>query len=184
MVQVHDSPGMNVSDLDAGPGVVAVVGAGAAGMAAALSAARSGARVLLIERAARPGGTVAEALIHTLAGLYDGSGQLLQHGLGEELTERLSNRDPTVRRRRMGRLWVLTASPALYRTVVEEWIASEGNITLLTGSRVSGVTCHGDRVTSLEIVGRHDARLRTGAVVERHGGRGTGAIDRRRPSAR
>ena len=149
---------------------MAVAGAGAAGMAAALAAARAGAAVYLIERAARPGGTVADVLIHTLAGFYDSSGELLQHGLGKELIERLASRDPTVGRRRMGRLWVLSSCPARYRSVVEEWIASEANITLLTSSRVTGVTCQNGRVTSLEVLGGQDSStLRPSAVVDATG---------------
>lgn len=61
--------------------------AGAAGLGAALSAARCGTQVYLIEAATSVGGTVAGALIHTLAGLYDSAGELLQHGLAAELIE-------------------------------------------------------------------------------------------------
>jgi len=49
---------------------VAVVGGGPAGIAAALAAARGGARSLLIERDASLGGNVAHALVHTICGLY------------------------------------------------------------------------------------------------------------------
>ena len=49
---------------------VAVVGGGPAGIAAALGAARHGARTLLIERERQLGGNVSQALVHTLCGLY------------------------------------------------------------------------------------------------------------------
>ncbi|MFN2375394.1 MAG: FAD-dependent oxidoreductase [Candidatus Binatia bacterium] len=49
---------------------VAVVGGGSAGIAAALAAAGCGARVLLIESAARLGGNVSQAFVHTICGLY------------------------------------------------------------------------------------------------------------------
>jgi len=49
---------------------VAVIGGGPAGIAAALAAANSGARVLLVEGDRRLGGNVAEALVHTICGLY------------------------------------------------------------------------------------------------------------------
>jgi hypothetical protein len=49
---------------------VAVVGGGSAGVAAAVSAARSGARALLIERSDILGGNVGNAFVHTICGLY------------------------------------------------------------------------------------------------------------------
>lgn len=49
---------------------VAVVGAGAAGIAAALSAAATGADTVLIEARARIGGNITNALVHTICGLY------------------------------------------------------------------------------------------------------------------
>jgi len=47
---------------------VAVVGGGPAGVAAALGAARAGARTLLVEREAQLGGNVTQAFVHTSAG--------------------------------------------------------------------------------------------------------------------
>ncbi len=54
---------------------VAVVGAGSAGIAAALAAAGTGARVLLLERESQPGGNVSQALVHTICGLYHASAE-------------------------------------------------------------------------------------------------------------
>ena len=51
---------------------VAVVGGGPAGIAAALCAARAGARTLLIEAASRLGGNVSQAFVHTICGLHRG----------------------------------------------------------------------------------------------------------------
>jgi len=49
---------------------VVVAGGGTAGIAAAVSAARLGARVLLVERGEALGGNAAHALVHTFCGLY------------------------------------------------------------------------------------------------------------------
>jgi hypothetical protein len=126
--------------------------------------------VYLVERAPRPGGTVACALIHTLAGLYDSRGQLLQGGLAAELVDRLTRCDPTVRRRRMGRVWVLSVCPNVYRTVTGQWIAEEPNITLVTGSRVQRVHSAGGLVDHVDIAGRHGPfSLRCQAVVDATG---------------
>jgi hypothetical protein len=149
---------------------VVVCGAGAAGMAAALSAARVGALVYLVEATGRLGGTVVGALIHTLAGLYDAAGDLLQHGLAAELVDRLMRRDSRVRRRRMGRVCVLNTCPNLYRQVVEEWIAEEPGIAVLRHCQVRRVVSEGGRVNRLEIAGRGlDLTLRPQAVVDTTG---------------
>ena len=130
---------------------VVVCGAGAAGCAAALAAARAGARVRLVESAARVGGTVADCLIHTLGGLYDAAGGLLNGGLAAELARRLSEGDPPARPRRMGRVWVLSVCPDVYRGVLRRWLAAEPRITLLPNARVCGVEAAGGGVVGLEV---------------------------------
>ena len=62
--------------------------------------ARNGARVLLVEQRSQLGGTVTGALIHTLAGLYDAAGEIMNDGLARELTERLLRADAATRCRK------------------------------------------------------------------------------------
>jgi thioredoxin reductase len=69
--------------------VVVVCGAGAAGMGAAIAAARAGGNVLLVEATSGLGGTVANALIHTIGGIYDSDGEFLNNGVAAELAARL-----------------------------------------------------------------------------------------------
>jgi hypothetical protein len=129
---------------------VVVCGGGAAGMAAALSAARCGEHVCLVESDARLGGTVATSLIHTLAGLYDQNGELIHRGLVAELVERLTLQASAVRRR-MGRLWVLSVCPNRYRRITANWIEWEPRITVLNKSQVSRLTARDGRIIDLEI---------------------------------
>jgi hypothetical protein len=129
---------------------VVVCGGGAAGMAAALSAARCGEQVCLVESSARLGGTVTTALIHTLAGLFDQDGEPLHRGLAVELLERLARQASAVRRR-MGRLWVLSVCPNRYRRTTANWIEWEPRITVLNKSRVSRLTAEDGRIIDLEI---------------------------------
>jgi hypothetical protein len=135
---------------------VIVCGAGAAGIAAALAAARSGANVWLIERNNLVGGTVTHALIHTLGGFFDSHGELLNRGLPEEIVLALSHADPSVRKRKMGRTWVLCAAPELYRSVVEGMLAAEPRIRVLTGSWLTEVECRDGRIGCVEGITRQE----------------------------
>ena len=71
---------------------VLVVGGGVAGIAAALAAARHGARVILCERGFLLGGLATAGLVTIYLPLCDGFGRQVSFGLAEELL-RLSIRD-------------------------------------------------------------------------------------------
>jgi len=151
-------------------GAVVVCGAGAAGLAAALSAAQTEAHVLLLEAADRLGGTVTHALIHTLAGLYDWQGHFINDGLPPELAMRLHAADPRTCRRKMGRAWVLQVCPNVYGRIVTEWIAEEAAITVCCGSRVAQLFQTGRRITEVEYVTDGEAHcIRPVAVIDATG---------------
>jgi hypothetical protein len=158
----------HAEDLTAGP--ILVVGAGAAGMACTIAAARGGREVLLAERAERLGGTVADALIHTIGGLFDDSGALIDEGLPGELVERLSRADPHARKRRMGRVHVLETDPALYRRTVTAWLAEEPRLRCLSPCEVSDLELTGGRILRVWLRGRDGlCDLRPAAVVDATG---------------
>jgi hypothetical protein len=71
---------------------VLVVGGGAAGVAAATAAARTGARVLLAERYGQLGGLATGGMIVLLLTLDDGRGRRAVGGLCQEVVERLAAR--------------------------------------------------------------------------------------------
>jgi hypothetical protein len=156
---------------------VAVCGGGAAGMAAAISAARSGVNVCLVEVRPQLGGTVAHSLIHTLGGLYDSAGELLNGGLAEELTQVLARADASLHKRRMGRTWVLSVCPEVYQTAAQGWIESEPRITVLHQTRVTGTVMEGDAIRELALTdATGERRLRTKAVID---ATGSAAVTRR-----
>ena len=64
---------------------VAVAGGGVAGIAAALSAARAGAKVALIERGFTLGGLATAGLVTIYLPLCDGKGRQVSFSLAEEL---------------------------------------------------------------------------------------------------
>lgn len=71
---------------------VLVVGGGAAGIAAAVAAARQGARAMLVERYGSLGGLATNGLIILLLTLDDGRGRQVVAGLCQELVDRLAAR--------------------------------------------------------------------------------------------
>lgn len=64
---------------------VAVVGAGMAGIAAAIQSARDGKKTILLEKTVLPGGLATTGLIYIYLPLCDGNGHQLAFGLTEEL---------------------------------------------------------------------------------------------------
>jgi hypothetical protein len=134
-------------------------------MAAAIAAARYGANVLLVEEAPRVGGTVADCQIHTIGGLYDDAGELLNPGLPTELVDALARADPTTAKRRIGRAWVLDAEPEVYREVAGRWLTDAG-VEVVTGSRVARVNEVSGRIVSVAV---NETVLQTDAVIDATG---------------
>jgi FAD dependent oxidoreductase len=166
-MRVANSPGQVVV---ANRGPVLVCGAGAAGIAAALAAARCGAEVWLVESRERIGGTVVHALIHTLGGFFDADGELINRGLPQELVETLERAESLVVRRKMGRTWVLVVPPELYLDVVERMVAREFRIRLLTLSHVTGVECRDGRVVRLSgLIHQTEFHVAPRAVIDATG---------------
>jgi hypothetical protein len=142
---------------------VVVTGAGAAGMAAAIAAARQGAEVLLFEKHGASGGTVVHGLIHTLGGLYDDEGGYLNPGLPLELAERLLKADRSTRPRKIGKIWTLSVEPGIYGRVTADWLVEAG-VRVLSGTAVTRVQATGGRIEALEL------RDQAGDVRHVHGG--------------
>ena len=90
---------------------VAVVGAGTAGIVAALAAARGGARVALIESGVRPGGTAIHGLHRFVCGLFRTGGEhpgAPLHGPATRtFCRRLAGGEPEQLAVRRGRVWLL-----------------------------------------------------------------------------
>jgi glycine/D-amino acid oxidase-like deaminating enzyme len=72
---------------------VLVVGGGSAGVSAAVAAARTGARTMLVERSGALGGLATGGLVILLLTLDDGEGRQVVGGLCQEVTDRLAARN-------------------------------------------------------------------------------------------
>jgi heavy metal translocating P-type ATPase len=128
-----------------------IVGAGAAGMAGALTAAAQGTRVVLLEQSGQLGGTVTQTLIHTLGGLFDDQGDFLNLGLPVELTERLIQASPLTQKRRIGKTWTLSVDPEVYAEVVGDWINEYSNIEVRYHTTITNVLVKAGRIDQVTV---------------------------------
>ncbi|MBR3195523.1 MAG: FAD-dependent oxidoreductase [Clostridia bacterium] len=159
---------------------VTVCGAGIAGIAAALSAARCGSRVLLVEQSQLPGGLAIPGLVVYYLPLCDGMGNQVSFGLAEELL-RISIRhgadgplpsaflDQLSSEERKRTRFEVQFNPWLFAIDAEAQLLKEG-IRILYDTKVCGVKKSTDRITHL-ILENIDGRtaVGTGAVVDATG---------------
>jgi hypothetical protein len=122
-----------------------VVGAGAAGIAAAVSAARRGINTLLLDRRPAPGGTGAFSGLTTLCGCYDDQGELLLEGFAQQFIEALAETKP----REMGRVWVLPFHPARFREVAEKFLNREEKVSRKFEEQVAKIDVEEGIITSV-----------------------------------
>lgn len=133
------------------PGVrrfdVAVVGGGSAGLAAAITAARSGARTLLIERHGFTGGMGTASLVHSFCGLYllrDEPGAVLANpGFCGEIAERMTAATG-IGPLRVGRVDVLPQHPVDFVRIADEMLAAEPTLELMLHAEASAVERGGE----------------------------------------
>ncbi len=126
---------------------VVVIGGGSAGIAAAVSAARQGARTLLIERHGQAGGMGTASLVHTFCGLYllrnEVGAVLANPGFATEMAERMmaaTGLGPV----RMGRVDVLPQHPVEFARIADELVGAEAALELRLHSEVVSVARQDD----------------------------------------
>ncbi|MBK7997961.1 MAG: FAD-dependent oxidoreductase [Verrucomicrobia bacterium] len=134
---------------------IAVVGAGAAGIAAAVTAARGGCRTLLIDQRESAGGTGGFSGLTTLCGLYDDAGNMLNDGFAREFADAVGEGRPV----RTGKLWVLRYRPERFRDVATQLLNSLPNLVVRWNTPVRDVALVGGRITGLN-------GIAVGAVID------------------
>ena len=107
---------------------VVVVGGGAAGLAAAVSAARAGARTALIERYGFLGGMATAGMVSTICGLYltsaAGPPEPLNPGFADDVARRLAAMPGCAEPVRRGRTHVLPYTPFAFACLADQLTAS------------------------------------------------------------
>jgi hypothetical protein len=134
---------------------IAVVGSGAAGIAAAVSAARAGCATLLLDRRAAAGGTGGFSGLTTLCGLFDDEGGWLNDGFAREFAGMLAETPPL----RMGKVWVLPYRPEKFRELAATLLASTPNLQTRWNTPLAGAVVEGNRIAGLN-------GIHVGAVID------------------
>lgn len=151
---------------------VAVIGGGSAGLAAAVTAAREGARTLLVERHGFLGGMGTASLVHTFCGLYllrDEPGAVLANeGFSAEMAERMiaaTGIGPL----RMGRVDVLPQHPVEFARIADDLVGGEEMLEMRLHTEVAGIS-RGDEAWLIQLGGRAGARsVEASALVDASG---------------
>ena len=156
---------------------VVVAGGGVAGIAAALSAARNGATVKLIEKQCLIGGLATLGIVTVYLPLCDGMGNQIIYGIGEELLK-LSIKygyearypeawlnNGTIEEKKKHR-YLVQYNPQLFAIAAEQLLLSEG-VEVIYDTHITGVNVENNRITEVIVDNKegHYA-ISTNAVVD------------------
>lgn len=139
---------------------VLVAGGGSAGLAAAIAAARFGARTLLVERSGSLGGMAPAALVHSICGLYQlpagPESTSANDGFSQEFSRRLIAIGGAHGPVRMGRVDVLLQQPTAFARLADVLVRETPNLEVLFHTEIVEADLHGrtklfSRGSALEI---------------------------------
>jgi len=121
---------------------VVVAGGGSAGIAAALGAARAGARTLLVERYGFLGGMATAGMVGTVCGLHLTGGdapERLNDGLAGEIADRIERLPGSEAPLRRGRTWVVPYVPHELAGLADDLTRAERNLDLRLHAHMTAV---------------------------------------------
>jgi ribulose 1,5-bisphosphate synthetase/thiazole synthase len=122
---------------------ILVAGGGAAGVAAAQTAARLGNHVLLVEKYGFLGGAAVAGLSGTICGLYLASDVNRQHekiiyGFADQFCQELAKKNGVTAPQKYGKTWTVTHDPLVWREVAENLLEDAG-ANILYHTNIVGV---------------------------------------------
>lgn len=134
---------------------VLVIGGGASGIAAAVSAAKSGSKVILIERYGFLGGMATSAWVGTICGAYyltsKSELKFTNEGFAKTFIEELRVNNGLGEIAYYKDAVYVPYSPVMFKIVCDSFISSEPNITLLLHSQAVKVKIKDKRIYSVVI---------------------------------
>jgi FAD dependent oxidoreductase len=147
---------------------VVVAGGGAAGVAAAVTAARQGLRVVLVERYGFCGGGAVAGMSGTVCGLYEASDdpaappRQVVFGFADEFVRLLESRGGVTQPLRYGKTYTRVHDPLMWREAADH-LLREAGAQVFFHSTVTEALVEGERVTGLAAYtkqGRLEVRAR------------------------
>jgi 2-polyprenyl-6-methoxyphenol hydroxylase-like FAD-dependent oxidoreductase len=147
-----------------------VVGAGIAGISAAVEAARLGRKVVLIDGLPTLGGQAVNSIVGTFCGLFANGthGRQLTHGIADDILRELGARKALHYRHGPVTTVVMYDEVALSRWIEEE--VRRCSIQVVLGAILREVTMSGRRVAALDLATRHgDVRITATGFVDASG---------------
>jgi flavin-dependent dehydrogenase len=151
---------------------ICVLGAGIAGISAALEAARLGRKVALLDGLPALGGQAVNSIIGTFCGLFANGthGRQLTHGIADDILRDLGAQDALhYRRGGPSNTTVVMYDEVALSRWIEEAVRKAG-ITVLLGTILRGVTRDGRRIRALDLATRHgDVTLSATGFVDATG---------------
>ncbi|MBK8341783.1 MAG: FAD-dependent oxidoreductase [Flavobacteriales bacterium] len=129
---------------------VLVAGAGAAGIAAAVSAGRTGARVALLERGPFTGGKATAAMVGTICGIYLRGGseaRYAMNGFPRGFCEQLAARSGTRPVSGVNGLWFLPYHYEAFKALGLQ-LLQEAGVKVLLNTSIESCHAEGDRIIS------------------------------------
>ena len=127
-----------------------VIGGGLTGVAAAVSAARGGASVLLVERSGALGGAMSNSFVYPFMRYWgiapDGTQRLLSAGLFTEMRERHAKKVGVP----IDSFPMRDFKPEYFKFVLDDMITESG-VDVLFHTSLTGVTTSGEKITSVKL---------------------------------